>query len=272
MTTFLTLVNQLFDLIFFPFRSLNPMVGLTVVSFLTGILMVLVFRTTSNQAGIKQVKERIKAHLLAIRLFQDQLDVVLRTHARILGSTLNYMGFSLRPLAVMFLPIVLIMVQLELRLGQHAAQPEESFLVAATFAEADGLEQASLRLPPGLALTAPPLRIFERKEITWRVEASEAGDFTLGVVVGEQAFAKTVTVGDSAARLSRKRIRAGLVNQFLYPGEPPLPKEAPVESIEIKYRPRSIDSGLFESHWLIPFFGLSLIAGLALKGVLRTEI
>ena len=272
MTTFLTLVNQLFDLIFFPFRSLNPMVGLTVVSFLTGILMVLVFRTTSNQAGIKQVKERIKAHLLAIRLFQDQLDVVLRTHARILGSTLSYMGFSLRPLAVMFLPIVLIMVQLELRLGQHPAQPEESFLVAATFAEAGGLEQASLQLPPGLALTAPPLRIFDQKEITWRVEASEAGDFTLGVVVGEQAFAKTVTVGDSTARLSRKRLRAGLVNQFLYPGEPPLPKEAPVESIEIKYRPRSIDSGLFESHWLVPFFGLSLIAGLALKGVLRTEI
>jgi hypothetical protein len=272
MTTFLTLVNQLFDLIFFPFRSLNPIYGLLVVSVLTGILMVLIFRTTSNQAGIKQVKERIKAHLLAIRLFQDQLDVVLRTHARILGATLSYMGFSLRPLAVMFLPIVLIMVQLELRLGQHAAQPEESFLVAATFTEADGLEQASLQLPPGLALTAPPLRIFDRKEITWRVEAREAGDFTLGVVVGEKAFAKTVTVGDSAARLSSKRVRAGLVNQFLHPGEPPLSTEAPVESIEIKYRPRSIDSGLFESHWLIPFFGLSLIAGLALKGVLRTEI
>ena len=272
MTTFLTLVNQLFDLIFFPFRSLNPIYGLLVVSVLTGIFMVLIFRTTSNQAGIKQVKERIKAHLLAIRLFQDQLDVVLRTHARILGSTLSYMGFSLRPLAVMFLPVVLIMVQLEMRLGQHAAQPEESFLVAATFAEADGLEQASLQLPPGLALTAPPLRIFDRKEITWRVEAREAGDFTLGVVVGEKAFAKTVTVGNSAARLSSKRLRAGLVNQFLYPGEPPLPTEAPVESIEIKYRPRSIDSGLFESHWLVPFFGLSLIAGLALKGVLRTEI
>ncbi len=272
MTTFLTLVNQLFDLIFFPFRSLNPIYGLLVVSVLTGILMVLVFRTTSNQAGIKQVKERIKAHLLAIRLFQDQLDVVLRTHARILGATLSYMGFSLRPLAVMFLPVVLIMVQLELRLGQHPARAEESFLVAATFAKADGLEQASLQLPPGLALTAPPLRIFERKEITWRVEAREPGVFTLGVVVGEKAFAKTVTVGDSATRLSSKRIRSGLVNQFLYPGEPPLPKEAPVESIEIKYRPRSIDSGLFKSHWLIPFFGLSLIAGLALKGVLRTEI
>lgn len=272
MTTFLTLVNQLFDLIFFPFRSLNPIYGLLAVSVLTGILMVLIFRTTSNQAGIKQVKERIKAHLLAIRLFQDQLDVVLRTHARILGSALSYMGFSLRPLAVMFLPIVLIMVQLEMRLGQHPARAEESFLVAATFAEADGLEQTSLRLPPGLALTAPPLRIFDRKEITWRVEASEAGDFTLGVVVGEKAFAKTVTVGNSAARLSSKRVRAGLVNQFLYPGEPPLPREAPVESIEIKYRPRSIDSGLFESHWLVPFFGLSLIAGLALKGVLRTEI
>ena len=272
MTIFLTLVNQLFDLIFFPFSSLDPIYGLAAVSLLTSILMVLIFRYTSNQAGIKKVKDRIKAHLLAIRLFQDQIGVVLRTHGQMLGSAFTYMGYSLKPLAVMFLPIILIMVQLEMRLGQHAARPGEFFLVTAALADPELLEETSLRLPAGLSLTAPPVRMRDLNQITWRVEARERGEFELSVVVGEETFGKTFVAGNSVIRLSSKRVRAGLVNQFLYPGEPPLPMEAPVESIEIKYRPRSIDSGLFESHWLVPFFGLSLIAGLALKGVLRTEI
>ena len=104
MTIFLTLVNQLFDLIFFPFSSLDPIYGLAAVSLLTSILMVLIFRYTSNQAGIKKVKDRIKAHLLAIRLFQDQIGVVLRTHGQMLGSAFTYMGYSLKPLAVIVSP------------------------------------------------------------------------------------------------------------------------------------------------------------------------
>lgn len=272
MSGFFAVINRLFDLLFWPFRSWSPLYSLTVVSVLTGILMLVVYRFTSDQAGIRRVKDRIKAHLLEVRLFQDQLEVVLQAHVRLLRCTLTYMRYSLRPLAVMILPLLLIMVQLEMRLGHFPVLPGEPFLLTAKVSTPAWLEQTSLRLPPAVRLDSPPLRIPDRREISWRLIAQEPGDFEVGVAVGEKSFAKEVTVGGSTVRLSAKRVQSGLWDRFLYPGEPPLPDEAPLEWIEVQYSPRRIDLGLFQAHWLFPFFGFSIVAGLALKGVLGTEI
>ena len=43
------------------------------ISIVIGFLMVIVFRYTSDQKAIGRAKDQLKAHLLAVRLFQDQL-------------------------------------------------------------------------------------------------------------------------------------------------------------------------------------------------------
>lgn len=272
MRSFLSLLNRLFDLIFLPFQNVSPLFGLLMVSVLTGILLLIIFRYTSNQGAIKKTKEQIKAYLLAVRLFQDQLSVVLEVHARLLRSTLTYMKHSLRPLAVMLIPVVLIMIQLEMRLGQHPAQPGETVLVTAILSEPDWLTQTTLELPSELSLAAPPVHIFERREITWKILTTEAGIYPLRVKVGDQEFTKQLTVANSVVRLSSKRVQGGLWDELLYPAEAAIPANAPIKSLEVKYPRRQIDLGFFRAHWLVPFFVFSLLAGLALKGVLRTEI
>ena len=114
-----SIFNRPFDFFYRPFESLHPAVGLTVVSVLTGVLLLIVYRYTSNQAGIRRVKDRIKAHFLEIRLFQDQFGVVVGAHGRILRATLTYMSYSLKPLAVILLPVLILMVHLEMHLGQR---------------------------------------------------------------------------------------------------------------------------------------------------------
>ena len=56
------------------------------LSLITGLLMVLIFRYTSDQNAIRQAKDRLKAHLLAVRLFQDQLPVVLSSYRKIIAD------------------------------------------------------------------------------------------------------------------------------------------------------------------------------------------
>ena len=51
-----------------PFRGLSPWVGLAVVSILTAVPMLLVFRATSNQTALAAVKKQIHAGLFEIRL------------------------------------------------------------------------------------------------------------------------------------------------------------------------------------------------------------
>jgi hypothetical protein len=277
MTAFLSAVSRLFDGLFYPFRSVSPWLPLVLLSFLAGIMMLLVFRFTSNQTAIRRVKDRMQAHLLEVRLFSDQLSVVLRAYGRILRWTLAYLAHALVPLAVMTVPLVLLLVQMDFRFGHQPLRPRDSFLLKVLATGNVSLENASLHLPEGLALTAPALHIVHppdnRHEVNWRLEAQRPGEFSVDVLVGDKTFAKQVIVVEpnSTVRLSPARVRRDWMELFLESSEPPLPPDSPLHHILVVYPHRSLALGRWELHWLVPFFVFSLLTAFALKGVFRTE-
>ena len=112
-----TVLNGLFDLLMFPFRALDAWWGMVAISLLTGLLMLAVFRLTSNQAGIRAAKDRIKAHLLEMRLFKDNFRVSFGAQRQILAANWRYIGYSAKPLLVMIVPLVLILIQLNFWFG-----------------------------------------------------------------------------------------------------------------------------------------------------------
>ena len=264
--------NRPFDLFYGPFESMHLAVGLIVLSVLTGVLLLIVYRFTSDQEGIRKIKDRIKAHFLEIRLFQDQIDVVLGAHWRILRATGVYMSYALKPLAVILLPVLILMVQMEMHLGQSPLVPNHAVLVKVRLADAQSLAEVALELPPEIALDAPPVRIAEPPEVNWRVLPEREGRFQIGVRVGEKLFEKSVVVGSGAPRLSPVRLRTNLVDNFFYPSEEPLPSDGPIDSITVNFPPRTVDLWLFDAHWMVGFFVLSIVAGVALKGVMGTEL
>jgi hypothetical protein len=248
------------------------MYGLTVVSFLTGLAAVLVFGYVSNQESLRRVKNRIQAHLLELRLFPDQLGVVSRAYGRVLRWTFAYLMYNLKPLAVLMLPLVIIMVQLDLRLGCTPFHAHQSFILTAKLAGTSTLDPDALKLPKGLTLTAPPVNIPALKEVDWRIQADEYGVFTPSVVVGGQSFAKQVVVSKEITPLATERARASILEWFVNPVEQPLPRGGPLRSLEVNYAPRSIDLGFFVTNWLVVFLVVSLASGLLLKAVLGIEI
>lgn len=264
--------NRPFDLFFGPFESLHPAVGLTVLSVLTGVLLLVVYRFTSNQEGIRKAKDLIKAHFLEVRLFQDQIGVVVGAHWRILRATGVYMSYSLKPLAVILLPVLILMVQMEMHLGQAPLELNRPVLIKASLADEQSLGVTSLELPPEIVLDAPPVRMAELAEINWRVVPTQEGRFQIGVRVGEEVFEKSVVVGSGAPRISPVRWRGNLIDNFFYPSEEPLPASGPVDSITVNFPPRTVDLWLFDTYWMVGFFVLSIVAGVALKGVMGTEL
>jgi hypothetical protein len=55
------------------------------------------------------------------------------------------------------------------------------------------------------------------------------------------------------------------VNQLLYPAERPLPAGTRVESIAVTYARRGVRVLGQELHWMVVFFGLSMVFALALR-------
>lgn len=241
------------------------------ISIVIGLLMVVVFGYASDQRAIHTAKDHLKAHLLALRLFQDQIGVVLRAYGRILLATGRYLRLAFKPLLIVIVPLTLLIVQIDRYLGMTPLETGRAFLVKARVAES-ALNDVSIQLPEGLAATAPAVHSPSENEIAWRVVAAKDGDYTVNVQASSQNFSKRVIVGTVLPRLSPIRLRDKWWERIFVSGESAIPANSPVEAIEVQYPARDIAFAGFEWNWIWLFFVLSLVAGFAFKSILGIEI
>ena len=275
MWVFNSIFGKIFEIIFFPFRNMSPWIGMILISFLTALLMLFVFRFTSNQEGIKNVKNKIKAHLLEFRLFKDSLSISLKAQGKILRYNLKYIGYTAKPLLVMIIPLILILIQLNLWFGYHSLSPGQKAILKAELEMNQSLLDAEFKIetPSGLVVETPPLRIEDKGEVNWRLQAEEAGIHELVFTVNGQRIVKQVAVAQrSLSKISPLKIRRNFMRELFNPGEAPLPGNSPVKSLEIKYPSQSMNLFGWRIHWIIVYFVLSIIFGLTFKGIFKVEI
>ncbi len=266
MATWNALTSAIFDALLAPFGHEPAWFDLLLWPALAGVLALLVYKRLSNQKGIQRAKNRIAGHLYEIRLFRHDPLAVLASTGKIFFRNGIYVGHNLIPLAVLLVPMLAILVQLE---AHYAFAPvpvgSVELLALRLDPQADVAPRAvRLELPPGVALDAPPVRTADG-EIFWRLRAETAGDHVLALHVGDETLTKGWAVGGAARKVPVKRTRTW--DALLYPGEPPLPEGSAVETIALRYPER--DLGLLpggEAGILATFFGVSLLAGFALKG------
>ncbi len=275
MWVFNSILGKIFEIIFFPFRNMSPWIGMILISFLTALLMLFVFRFTSNQQGIKNVKNKIKAHLLEFRLFKDSLNISLKAQSKILRYNLKYIGYSAKPLLVMIIPLILILIQLNLWFGYNSIKPGQKAILKAELEMNQSLLDTEFKIEtsPGLVVETLPLRIEEKGEVNWRLHIKEAGIHELVLTINGQKIAKKVAVAQSPlCKISPIKIRRNFIDELFNPGEAPLPGNIPVKSVEITYPSQSMNLFGWRIHWIIVYFALSIIFGFAFKGIFRVEI
>jgi hypothetical protein len=274
MNRFNAITSALFDPLLAPFGEQHAWFDLIFWSVAGGIVALIVYKYASNQAGIQRAKNAIKVHLLEIRLFKEDIAVVLGATARILLKNGLYLGHNILPMLVMIVPMMTILFQLEARYA-HDPLPVGStpLLIVKLDGRQPGVpdtatglaEAVRLELPAGLSLDAPPVRTADG-EIAWRLRAEQPGDHVATIHVGDEKVEKRIAVGGPARKVPVLRTKS--LEGLLYPGEPGLPGDSPVYSAQLSYPAR--DLGWFpdgEMGVLATFFGLSILSGFALKGL-----
>lgn len=249
----------------------TPLFLVTLLSVVVGLLMVLVFRYTSNQDEIRRAKDQLKAHLLAVRLFQDQLAVVLRSYGRILRGTGHYIRLAFTPLLLMIVPMVFLIVYVDHYLGWIPLQPGQQFLVQVQ-TRSTALDNISLQVPPELTISAAPVHIPEKNQVVWRLLANREGSYQVEVTSNGEMVSKQVVVSNDLSKLSTTRLRKHFWTRLFASSEPAIPAASPIDSIEVQYPGRDIAVAGFEFNWIVLFFVFSLAAGWIFKTILRIEV
>lgn len=246
-----------------------------IVSILTVGLVLFIYKFTSNQEGIKKIKNKIKAHLLELRLFQDSMSISLKAQGNILRANLKYLGYNSKPLIVMIIPLILILLQLDSRYAYESFSLKEKTILRIKLVEGIPLmdTKIDIKTGSGIVLETPPLRIEESNEINWRIRMEEIDVHEIIINVDGQEYTKSISIGqNNLNRISPMKTRKNFLKEVFNPTESPLPKSSPIEFIEITYPSKKMNLFGLRIHWLIAYLALTFIIGFSLKGFFKVEI
>ena len=265
----------LFQMIYSPLVLFSPFWSLTVISILTGIFMLWIFSKTSNQQAIKLIKDKIRANLIAVRLYKEDLWIFILLQGRILRDTLIYMRYSLTPLIIMIIPIFLIIVQLHLHYSVRSLFPGEDALVKVKVNNTDLLNDMThivMQKSDAFNIETSAVRITAENEMDWRISGKIVGRHMIHFRVGENDITKELCIGIDKGGISNIRTERNIYQMILYPGESPLDNSTGIQSIEITYPPMIITIFGWKVNWLVHFLLISIIFGYALKGPLGVQV
>lgn len=110
-----SLLTTLFDVVLTPFEWAGRATALVVISGIFGVLALLVFKRISWQAGIKAAKNRIKGHMIAIRLYQDDLVIVASSVGKVLVRNVQYLALNFGPVLPLIVPFAFVSAQFVVR-------------------------------------------------------------------------------------------------------------------------------------------------------------
>ena len=278
MSTFNAVTSAIFGILLAPFgaqRAWSAWVDVLLWSLLGGVLALLVIKRFSNQKAIARVKNEIKVHLFEVRLFQDDLLGVLVATGKVLAKNLVYVAHNMVPMVVMLVPMVAILAQLVATYAYAPLVPGSVQIVKASLdTDASGkllMRATDVRLetPPGVTLESQVRT--PQGEIAWRLRLDEPGEHELRIHLGDEVVTKILRVGGPAGRMPVMRTKSW--EGVLYPAEAGLPSSSKLASVQASYPTR--DLGWMpggEAGILGVFFVLSIVAGLALKGVFKVTI
>lgn len=274
------LINTLFDIILIPFSKLHQFWGLFFISILSGLLLIYIFKITSNQDAIKRIKNKIKAHIFEIRLFDLNPWGLLKVLGIILKHNFRYISYSAVPLLFMLIPVLLILIQLNFRYGYRGHYPDETSLLKIYIDEdADIMKiEPSLDLKGQAVVDIGPMRNIPNNYIVYQLRVIDPKDSPIEILLKYQdqeiLISKLFNNDSNIRKFSNKKPENSFFEIFLNPFEKPMDSHANklVKEITVTYNENRISVIGIKFHFIVFFFIFSLIGGFAFKGLVGAEI
>ena len=114
----------------------------TIISAIAGVLLLILFKYTSNQKAIGRARNSINANMLALKLFKDSISVTLKSQAGIFKGAFLLFFHALRPMVIMIIPVSLLLVQMGVWYQNRPLLPNEETYITMSLNDSVDIESA----------------------------------------------------------------------------------------------------------------------------------
>jgi hypothetical protein len=216
-----------------------------------GVLVLWVFKACSNQRALKTARRRLRAHLLAVRLFADDPVAILRSQGRLLAWNGRYMALLLPSFLAVAIPLFFAWDYLDAVWGRAPLTPGDTVVVTTRLrADAAG---AQLVVPSWLAVETPAVHVAAEREVSWRVRVLAAGSGPVSVRAGADRADRQIEASPGLHYLPDRTTARG----------------GGIEWVEVRYPRANLSMLGVSCDWVVWFCLISTATAVALRRKLR---
>lgn len=269
-----TVISKIVDVLVLPFGRTHHTLQLVWVSLLTGVGMAYVFKLTSSQKTIKRIKDRIKARVLEMRLYQDDPALIFRGLGGALKGNLVYLGAVFVPFLIIIAPVAIVFMQLDQRYSRANLTPGSTVLISAELKEGFDPFQTpvELNVKAGVTIAGKPVRDAATRGTDWQVRVDSTGTHELTLYAKGTSYVFPLVAETSYRMIGNERSASGVIEPLLHPGLPPFPVDSPLQRVRVEYPGARHWLLGFDVHWIVIFLVYSLISAAVLKFLIGIEI
>jgi len=241
---FENLLNPIFD----PLLNLPSLLTVLILSFGISAIITLIYKFTTNQRVMKDLKEEMKEFQKQIKELKSDPQKAMEVQKKSMQTNMKYMGHSMKSTLFTFLPIIIIFGWMNANLSYDPILPGQDFTTNVFFEE--GIKgEMTLSVPQGINIQGSSIKNVNNNEIKWILDGNE-GEYLLEYRFNNNKYYKEVLITEN--------------NEYKLPIKPV--KDGNVNRIEVEHN-KNIVLNLFG--WKIGWLGTYIIFSIIFSMLLR---
>ena len=264
------IIDPALNAIFSPLFKIPSIAAIFILSLLVTFIITIIYKYTTDQALLKNVKEQQKKLQDEMKKHRDNPKKLMKLQREAMSSSMEMMRESFKSMLYTFIPILILFGWIATHFAFSPLSVGEEFNV--TIYAKDNTKNVIINTPEGLKLISEKNINFSEGKASFLVKAEKEGIYNLTFEESGVIYDKKVVVGNLDSNLKDKKLKQTWID-FIYGSSEGYLGKGNVYQIEVKYdriKPFG-DFSFFGWHpgWLGTYIIFSLVLSIVLRKVMN---
>jgi uncharacterized membrane protein (DUF106 family) len=201
--------ENLLNPVFNPLLNLPTLWAVVILSFLISVIITLVYKYTTNQDLMKQLKDEMKEFQKEIKELRKEPEKAMQVQKRAMQTNMKYMMHSMRSTLFSFIPIIIIFSWMTANFAYSPILPGQEFTTTVFFEEGvDG--EITLNVPEGVFIESGNRKEIKESEVKWILSGLE-GEYLLEYNLNDKKYNKGLLIDEKKYEDPVEKIDDGFI-------------------------------------------------------------
>jgi len=243
--------NHILDPVLGPLLNFPTLLSVILLSFLISLVITIVYKYTTNQDLMKQLKAEMKEFQREIKELKKDPERAMQVQKKSMQTNMKYMTHSMRSTLFSIIPIIIIFGWMNSNLAFDPILPGQDFTTTVVF-EKNVEGEIELSVPVGLNIEGQAVKEVKDGTVKWILNGDE-GEYLLEYIFNSKKYRKEVLITEENRYIEpTNRVRDGIV-----------------ESIEVEHNSKKL-LNLFG--WKVGWLGTYIIFSILFSIIVRRII